>query len=470
MQWFQDRVLEVEPEFPQIVTLAPFVQYDSTASDEYIIVRVGHLFMQYNRAISYNADSGEYPDTLVVVRERDNRQGTDLLVGLDLGEDYRDDDGNERITVHVCDRNYRGGAFGADILTVSVGYGDSLCNVREPGPVVPALPRPAPPRPAPVPRPAPAPRPVPRPAPPDTLAPSTPAPPPTATPSKLPATDDTDRRPTMAPTVIVGDSLDGGGLAGIQEQQESPKDGGGLIGILTASISLLVALLVVFVVYVKFCRTSKVPSESPSVHKGAGKDDDTEKGSVHSGDSNSTVSSEESFETEVAVSPSVKAASILPFQTVGRSLAHSIATSCALAGTVQEDDDAEVAISNDGPRTQQFHSMREKHGDSPASMLASARMRATTMLSSTKVRASPPGGTRRTRQRSQYQSEQGGTSSSDTGQDASWSDWLNKFSSWIPCEHANHTTDMLNNICGYGLAHTSTEVRLKRKDENDVIL
>ena len=446
LQWFQDRVLEVEPEFPQVVTLAPFVEYDSAAPNEYIVVRVGNLYMQYNRAIDYNADSGEFPDSLVVVRERDNRQGTDLLVGLDLGEDYRENDGNERITVHVCNRIYGGGAFGADILTVSVGYGSSLCNVRGPTPpAVPVAPTQTPPAPSPpaltIPR---------------TWAPTT------APSRRAPTPTFGNRRPTSAPTIIVGDSLDDGGLAGIQQQPASTK-GGGLGGILAASFSVLVCLMAIFVVYFKCYRISKIPPESPSVYKEKETDDETEKASVHSGDSNSTVSSDESFETESAMSPSTTTSSRLPrlpLETMRRSLAHSIATSCALAGTV-DDDDAELAISTYGLRMPRFHSDKELQEATPASMLASAKIQAAAMLSSTKVEATTP--PRRARKQSPSHSARTGTNSSGTGENSSWLDWLGLNGTSPSC-------DYLNNICAYGTARTSSSVSLKRKNEDGVIL
>eukprot|EP00977_Amphora_coffeiformis_P021513 scaffold9427_cov175-Amphora_coffeaeformis.AAC.1 len=432
LQWFEDRVLEVDPEFPQIVTLAPFVQYDSAGRDEYIIVRVGNLYMQYNRAIDYNADSGEYPDTLVVVRERENLQGTDLLVGLDTGKEYREDDGNEQITVHVCNRISGGGAFGADILTVSVGYGRSLCNSR-----IPAQPAPVPP-PAPSPvSPPPTPRPVapspPTPTSPRTLEPTRQVSQPTSAPSRGAPTPTENRRPTMAPTFISGDALDDGGLAGIQQYQAS-KQSSGLRGILAASLSLLVALLVIIVVYFKCCRTSKIPpDERSSVNKEKEADYDTEKASVHSGDSNSTVSSDESFETELAMDQSSKNPSRLTLETTGRSFAHSIATSCALAGIVDEE---------------------ESLSDTPASMLAAAKRKATNMLLSTKVQATAP---------PRQTSAATGTVASNTGEKSSWLEWIGINGNSPSC-------DFLNNICGYTTATTSPTVVLQSKNKDGVLL
>ena len=484
LQWFQDRVLEVEPESPQVVTLAPFVQYDSAGRNEYIILKVGNLYMQYNRAIDYNADSGEYPDTLVVVRQRDTMQGTDLLVGLDVGEEYKENDGNEQITVHVCRRISRGGAFGADILTVSVGYGRSLCNSRVPTPAPPvpdpvqpprpaAPPTPTPPVPDPVQPPTPAapspPAPVPEPVPPP--RPAVPSPPvptssrtltptrkvsqPTHAPSGRAPTPRRDRRPTTTPTFVAGDSFDDGNLAGIQHQP-TPRQSNGLGGILAASLSFLAALVAVIVVYLKWCRTNKIPFESPTVYKKNAADDGTEQASVHSGDSCSTVSSDDSFETELAMANSTDTSSSrLPRETTARSLAHSIATSCALAGTA-EDDDAELAISRCDLHMQHFQNYKESHHDTPSFMLAAAKRKATNMhlFTPTKVRASPP---------PRQGKAKTGTNSLERRDESSWIDWLGINGNSPSC-------DFLNNICGYTTANTSSTVALKPKNEDHVIL
>ena len=80
----------MDPEIPQLVTLAPFVHYQFSAPTEYIVVRIGDLYMQYNRATDYNSQSGELKDELVIVRDRATELGTDLLVGLDVGEEYKE--------------------------------------------------------------------------------------------------------------------------------------------------------------------------------------------------------------------------------------------------------------------------------------------------------------------------------------------------------------------------------------------
>lgn len=454
--WFHDRVIEVDPEVPQLVTLAPFVHYQYTAPSEYIVVRIGDLYMQYNRATEYNSQSGQYRDQLVIVRDRAIERGTDLLVGLDVREDYKEGNRQEEITVHVCNRFYQGGVYGADILTVSVGYGNSLCNYNNNNA--------SPPRPAPVPAPVPVPvpnqtppepsvleqtlapvvpqsPPVPSPGPPSRPTPSTPtnpssSKPPAVPPMNNPSPPTNNGVSTASPTIVVGDSVDNGGWTGIE--QEKPEDravgSSELIGILSSILCFLTAVAVIYIGYLKlterYRRRRKRPAPSTYTEKDL---EEAEKASVHSADSDTTASSEESFATEHAVSPSSRLYLRIPFLSSGHSMAQSIATSCALAGTV--DEDADIAVVSLKDRFRRAPDRTVEHREAQTTQVSTSDHDAVGhcgMLSETgdTVALTP-----------------------DQSVSHSFADWMGMSTRWMMQSSERTSTatcDMLTNICGYG--------------------
>lgn len=170
LKWYNDRFLKVEPEIPQLVKMAGFVDYSKTRKDEYIVVQVGDLFLHYNRVDTFNIDSAEMQDSLIVVRERSD--GTDLLNGLKAGTSHSEYIDGEEVTIQVCNvvdaRNNR-----AEHMVVSIGYGDSLCGpMTDPTAANPQPTRNPTSRPTPRPTPRPTWRPTPRPTPQPTLQPT----------------------------------------------------------------------------------------------------------------------------------------------------------------------------------------------------------------------------------------------------------------------------------------------------------
>lgn len=72
--WFQDRALSLDVEdLPWAGYLAAFVDYNTTALDQCVLVNVGEsnprLFMQYNRAKGMNSQTRELGDQVVIVRD-----------------------------------------------------------------------------------------------------------------------------------------------------------------------------------------------------------------------------------------------------------------------------------------------------------------------------------------------------------------------------------------------------------------
>jgi hypothetical protein len=441
MGWFANRQLEIDPEYPQVVTLAGFVDYDETAVDEFVVVRVADdLYAQYNRVKDYNAGSGEMPDQLVLVRDRGADMGTDLVAGLSPGQTYTEWIRGESVTIHVCNSLRGGGSLGADVLTVSIGYGGSLCYGPAPSPPVPTPPSPPPPTPpvAPTSNP-PASNPAPSPNQPSSpTVPSAPSTPSVNAPSSatLQPTDS-----TMAPTYVARDepTRTFSGPNGVQSPQApSTSKGSPMGGILAASFCLLAALAVLAVVY-KLCgrrRRHKVvyiPKEK--IHKEKQQYlDDVEKASVHTSDSSSTVSSDDSVVTTGACSPSVRslpaARSLIrtgrSLMQVGHSMAASVATSCAIASVDDSsvDNDVNNAIAGLKGRVQRFRESPPRQIHTPSAAVA--------------TKASPIAEPTAPMVPS--------TSSS------SWMSWMG-LSTWTsssgdPCAAA--ACDSWTNVCGYG--------------------
>ena len=142
--WFEDRSRSIYPlqhEQPELVNVAAFVDYDQTLHSgdgaEYdVLVRVGDdLFLQYNRAKSFNRDTGEKRDMITIVQQMGNT-GTDLIAGLDATTRWFEipnfQGSKHSLVFDVC-RVVNGGGMDTDIdqpdyMVVSIGIGSSLCD------------------------------------------------------------------------------------------------------------------------------------------------------------------------------------------------------------------------------------------------------------------------------------------------------------------------------------------------------
>jgi hypothetical protein len=68
--WFNDRSTDLTNSIRTTSwggRLVAFVDYDATAVSEVVLIRVGNLFLQYNRARDFNEDTQEYANRVVVV-------------------------------------------------------------------------------------------------------------------------------------------------------------------------------------------------------------------------------------------------------------------------------------------------------------------------------------------------------------------------------------------------------------------
>jgi Gametolysin peptidase M11 len=132
LQWYSNARIEVKPSTtPVQVTIAAFVDYllVPPSSNTYVLVKVGtNLYMQYNRAKSYNSGTRDLPDQLVLVRKRTGTNGntiagTTLVAGLDLSNPKF---GDSSAAVEVCSVNVA--PDGIDIMVVSIGSTATNCN------------------------------------------------------------------------------------------------------------------------------------------------------------------------------------------------------------------------------------------------------------------------------------------------------------------------------------------------------
>jgi hypothetical protein len=132
LNWYTDRHATVNPEDPVLLKVAAFVDYNKTIEEiEYVLVQVGqdHYF-QYNRAKSFNVGTKEDKDRRTVVR--DDGDGTSLLIGMDSRstnffyvEDF--DGSGKRLNIEVCADIMGTTEDDADLMLVSVGFGESMC-------------------------------------------------------------------------------------------------------------------------------------------------------------------------------------------------------------------------------------------------------------------------------------------------------------------------------------------------------
>lgn len=112
--WYSDKTMEIHPgAAPWGGTLVGFVDYDSANDNEYILIRFLDVYMQYNRAKTFNRQVREKPDELVIVQAEAEDQASELLGGLKEGEvlEY------QGYSIKVCDV---GAGPGQDAIHVSV--------------------------------------------------------------------------------------------------------------------------------------------------------------------------------------------------------------------------------------------------------------------------------------------------------------------------------------------------------------
>jgi hypothetical protein len=128
--WYsQDTMKTVEPgsTVTTVVKVVAFADHELATStlDQILVQAGGDLYMQYNRAKGFNADTYEYQDKLVIVSW--TQAGTWIQATLDETDSvYTRQQDNLR--VEVCDQVYAANANRPDYLVVAIGYGtNSIC-------------------------------------------------------------------------------------------------------------------------------------------------------------------------------------------------------------------------------------------------------------------------------------------------------------------------------------------------------
>jgi hypothetical protein len=88
--------------------LVAFVDYlnQDLKEDDAVLVRVGNMYVQYNRAKGYNAESNANQNEVTITKAEGSGQVSYALAGLSVGESYAysdfDNSGHDLI-IEVCD-------------------------------------------------------------------------------------------------------------------------------------------------------------------------------------------------------------------------------------------------------------------------------------------------------------------------------------------------------------------------------
>ena len=124
--WYDSRKTSFDPltSGPKVVDLAAFADYSKpgSVSKNVLINLADNLYLQYNRAKSFNADTGEMPDQVTVVTNI-QEGGSQLMAGLPAGQVYAHANFNNSgrsVYIKACER-LDGNDGIADIMSVSIG-------------------------------------------------------------------------------------------------------------------------------------------------------------------------------------------------------------------------------------------------------------------------------------------------------------------------------------------------------------
>lgn len=126
--WYADRTIQVDLFTPTLIKLAAFTDYDLTvAGEHYCIIQTGNVYIYFNRATSFNADTAEYKDYMVLYQSM--TLGSYLFAALLYGQNpyyARTFPGAGTWQAQICGE-YINQPSGPDYLLVSIGFGNSLC-------------------------------------------------------------------------------------------------------------------------------------------------------------------------------------------------------------------------------------------------------------------------------------------------------------------------------------------------------
>lgn len=125
--WYS-RTLELNfesdaPSPPTNVKLAAFVDYDMTSDEHYVIIKVGDVYLQYNRATKFNVDTSEMKD-MVTITEFSNHK-TNLVAGLNSQSRFWQSN-DTQVMVEFCRRSDV--SFKPNYIEISIGQTETDCG------------------------------------------------------------------------------------------------------------------------------------------------------------------------------------------------------------------------------------------------------------------------------------------------------------------------------------------------------
>jgi Gametolysin peptidase M11 len=121
--WYDDRTAIVNPSNGAWNgTIAAFVDYAITSKTQFVIVIVGDIYLQYNRATKFNAGVKEKRNTITITRAIDLKSTSLSLAGLNSGESFliANYTGTLGLIIEVCQLVYGTNGLSPDYALVSV--------------------------------------------------------------------------------------------------------------------------------------------------------------------------------------------------------------------------------------------------------------------------------------------------------------------------------------------------------------
>jgi hypothetical protein len=123
------------PGSSKLIKLAAIVNYDKAdKKNQPVLVNLSdELFLQYNRATSFNVDTGEMQDTVTISRLLSTGE-SDLLAGLGPGTSFEQKDfmgSGKTLVIRACEAIVGNDKF-PDAMITSVGLGQADCGAQQP--------------------------------------------------------------------------------------------------------------------------------------------------------------------------------------------------------------------------------------------------------------------------------------------------------------------------------------------------
>lgn len=100
--WYADRAITVDPSTAGAWhgTLVAFVDYDQASNTEYVLIKTGDLYIQYNMAKKFNSGTKERRNQVTIVTAKADNEVSSALAGLSVGEGYWSKE--SEMVIEVC--------------------------------------------------------------------------------------------------------------------------------------------------------------------------------------------------------------------------------------------------------------------------------------------------------------------------------------------------------------------------------